>query len=227
MTSPAQPAHAAAIGSVNKVVAIGDSYPAGSEGNEGNAYPERYARRTGHAATINRARGGWRTTDVLYMFANSASAKPNVRDVRTVVVTVGANDVMFAKPDPRAAANGLQAYNPAIAEMRKNLHKVLGTISAARKGNNKGVIVTTYNNIYQDGSAGKRNGWAFEYGADRVTRSVNASIIAECKYYKMTCVDVYPSFNVAGVDKLVTSDGTHPSSAGHQVYANRLYAARH
>lgn len=222
----AAPAQAASVGAVNKVVAIGDSYPSGYAGNEKNGYPERYARGSGHSMTINRAVAGWTAQDVVTMFANDPASRRNVRDVKTVIVTVGSNDVLYAVPDPTSAANNSAAYSSAVATMKSRLHSLLGTISYMRQHNNSRVIVTTYNTIYQDGSAGASHGATWVKGADRVTKAVNAAIMSECRTYGMTCVDIYPSFDVANVDSLVTPDGSHPSSAGHQVYADRIYAAK-
>lgn len=219
-------AHAARVGYVRKVTALGDSYPAGSMGNEGNSYVERYGRRTAQPS-LNHARGGWRTTDVLYSFANSPVVLRNVRDTRTVIITIGANDIAESYPNPSGAANSLSAYKPALDRMQSNLNKVLWHVSKARGGANGRVVVTTYNNIYTDGSHLTAKGSAYARGAENLTRAVNSRILSSCARYKMACVDVYPAFNVSSVNTLVTYDGTHPSSKGHQLYADKIYARVH
>lgn len=216
-------AQAATVGYVRKVTALGDSYPAGSMGNEGNSYVERYGRRTGQRP-LNHARGGWRTSDVLYMSANSPVTLRNVRDTRTVIITIGANDIAGSYRNPSGAANSVAAYQPALDKMRGNLNKVLWHVSKARGGANGRVVVTTYNSIYTDGSHLTAKGSSYARGAENLTRAVNSIILSSCARYKMACVDVYPAFNVSSVDSLVNYDGTHPSSKGHQLYADKIYA---
>lgn len=224
ITLTALPAQASTVGTARKVSTVGDSYPDGTGGNEGNAYPERYARRTGQGSA-NHSHPGWKSSDVLYQFSSDPRVLASIRASRTVVVTIGANDISMAYPNPSRAATSLTPYGGAMRNMRSRVHTVLGRISAARGGNNKRVVVLNYNNIYADGTPLARKGTAYATGAEKLTQQVNNILMAECRAYGMSCVNVYPSFDVSYVNTLVTADGTHPSSKGHIVYSNRIYAA--
>lgn len=211
---------AEAVGTVRAVTAIGDSYPSGAMGNEGNSYVERYGRATGQRA-LNWSYSGWKTGDVLYQMRTNPAEIRNLRDARTVIVTIGANDISESY-DPSAAAKTLYSYNPALRAMRSRLHSILYTISRARGGHNSRVVVTDYNQIYTDGSALARHGWSYRVGSENLTKAVNSVIMSECRSFGMACVDVYPTFQRSRVDYYLIPDGTHPNSNGHQVYANLI-----
>ncbi|GAA1389752.1 hypothetical protein GCM10009599_05020 [Luteococcus peritonei] len=224
VTLTALPAEGGPVGSVRKVTAIGDSYPKGSGGNERRAYPELYGSRTGQP-TLNRSFPGWMTGDVLYNMRSDGSVLRNIRDTRTVIVTVGANDISMRYPNPSTAAVSTRSYQPGMRSMRANLHTILGSVSRARGGNTTRVVVTGYNNIYMDGAALSRQSAAYRKGSVNLTNQVNSIIMAECAAYRMKCVNPAPAFHARGVNTtaLVTADGTHPSAAGHRLYANLVY----
>lgn len=222
------PAEAASVGYVKAVVGLGDSYPSGAMGNEGRSYVNRYGSRTSQR-TLNWAYSGWQTGDVLYQMQNTPVEMRNIRDARTVIITIGANDIMQRYPDPSVAATSAKAQGAELWNMRRRLHTILGMVSKARGGNNSRVVVTTYNNIYLDGAPLRAQTPAWRNGAVRLTGQVNSVIMAECAAYKMACVNVEPSFHTSATsaDKYVIADGSHPNANGHQLYANLIYNRVH
>ena len=225
----AQPQMAGAV-NTGTVVAIGDSYPSG-DGGGGNwhrGYPEMSAGMLGTSTlrltTKNYAQSGWTSGDVLDGF-NRTDAMKQIATANTVIITVGANDVLNANPDPRQAAVTTRNYHDEVLQAKANLDTILRKVSVARRGNMKRVVVADYNTVYRQGGSATWAGSTFIKGANNVTIDLNANLLQVCRKYRATCVDVYPAFQTANVQTLVVPDGTHPSTAGHRVYANKIVAA--
>lgn len=223
------PQQASAAGVNGVVVAIGDSYPAGSMGARHAAYPEWTASwtstRTHRVGTTNLAQGGWTTKDVLYQFDHTDALK-RIATAETVIITIGANDILNAHEDPRPAAKTMWGFKPQVNQAATNLDRILARVKAARHGNVKRVVVADYNTVYRQGGAARWAGKTYMTGDSMITRTLNGKMMAACKHYGMTCVDVFPYFQGSNsyVDSLVTSDGAHPSIKGHQLYARRIVA---
>lgn len=227
-TLAAPPAQAASTG---LVVALGDSYPSG-DGGGGNwhrGYPEMSAAALSTASrplvTRNWAQSGVTTDFVLQTFNSRADLRSQVAVADYVIITIGANDVLYKHEDPRAAARSTAGQAADIDLANRKVDSILGTVSRLRRGNVKNVVVVDYNTVYRQGSAATWAGPDYARGSDNITRHLNAGMMNNCLRRGMTCVDAFWAFRGSNVQQLVTPDGTHPSTLGHRVYANKVIAA--
>ncbi|GAB3446834.1 hypothetical protein GCM10027517_29730 [Phycicoccus ginsengisoli] len=151
-----------------------------------------------------------------------------VANAGTVVVTIGANDLVPLVSTWENGPCGSACVQPAVATMRKSVALVLSRINHLVPDGTQ-VLVTDYWNVFEDGDvADSKEGPGFADWSDRVTVAANAAICAEAASAGDTCVDLYHPFLGADGTKnptpLLAEDGDHPNGAGHTLIARALLA---
>lgn len=228
-------ASADAAASQHRVVALGDSVPAGSACSC-TPFPQAYgallARRTGAPVTVtNEAVGGLDTAGVLAQLEQPLVAS-DVRRADVVLVTIGANDFSGRHDDvveDKCTADGdVGCVREELQTMRVRLDAILARIQALRSGRPTTLLVTGYWNVFEDKEVAER-----EFGADGLqasldlTREVNAAIRAVSTTAGAHYVDLFAPFHLdaPGDDTLLAEDGDHPDAAGHRLIAETLLEA--
>ncbi|HEU4676187.1 MAG TPA: SGNH/GDSL hydrolase family protein [Motilibacteraceae bacterium] len=222
-----------------RIVAIGDSVPAGAACSGCTPFPYRYGERfaaaTGTPVSVqDLAVGG---LDSAGLLASLVSATPQAAAVATadvVLVTIGANDLVPARPDYAAGQCGgpddLDCFRTLLPGVRAHLAAALERIAVLRGHAPTTVLVTDYWNVFEDGaSAVSELGRDAVDDARTVTRAENQVLCAAAAAARATCVDLYAPFLGPTGDRdptrLLAADGDHPSQAGHDLIAATLLAA--
>lgn len=204
------------------VVGLGDSVMAGTNcGCEGIVaeYGARVAqseRRT--VRETNLGSDGETTQDLLTALDGDADTRSAVGSADTVLVIVGANDLLA--DDTRFENGGCDAscYEADVMTMGRQLGQALDRIRALSTQKDLRVLVGGYWNVYPDGAVAQNTRSAAEraFGED-VTTAANAEISAEARDHRATYVDLVTPFKGNGSadpTSLLASDGDHPNAAG-------------
>jgi lysophospholipase L1-like esterase len=149
-----------------------------------------------------------------------------VASAGTVVVTIGANDLVPLVSTWENGPCGSSCFKPAVAAMRRSVALVLSRINSLVPDGTQ-VLVTNYWNVFEDGDvADSKEGPGFADWSDRVTVAANAAICSEAQAAGDACVDTYHPFLGADGTKnptpLLAEDGDHPDAAGHTLIARAL-----
>lgn len=226
-------------GALVRVVALGDSVPAGAACPGCTSFPylygKEFAAATGDPVSVqDLAVGG---LDSAGLLASLVSATPQAAAVTTadvVVVTVGANDLVAAREDYGAGrcggADHLDCFRALLPGVRSRLAAVLHRIAVLRGRAPTTVLVTDYWNVFEDGaSAVAELGRDEVLDARTVTRAENQVLCDAATGAGARCVDLYVPFLGSRGDgdpsRLLAPDGDHPSQAGHDLIAATLLAA--
>lgn len=155
-------------------------------------------------------------------------ARSQLAHADTVVVTIGANDLVPLVRTWQEGGCPQTCVAPAVSVMRGHLGNALAVLRTDLPPDAR-VLVTTYWNVFEDGDVADREyGDGFAGWSDAVTRSANAAICAAAAGADDRCVDLYDPFEGAGdrnPTALLADDGDHPNAAGHRLIAATLLAA--
>ena len=211
---------------------LGDSVTAGST-CDCAPFVEQFAAlvgaRDGRAATASNLGVPGLTTDSLTAQLAQPGPSTAVAAADTVLVTIGANDLLPLEDRWEQAGCRSACMAPAMAAMARGLAADLARIRVLGHQGQR-VEVTTYWNVFEDGDvADRQRGPGFADWSDSVTVAANRVICAAARTFGDTCVDLYEPFLSADGNRnptsLLSSDGDHPNAAGHQVIARALLAA--
>ena len=149
-----------------------------------------------------------------------------VASAGTVVVTIGANDLVPLVSTWSDSRCGSSCVKPAVARMRTAVAQVLARINSLVPDSTQ-VLVTNYWNVFEDGDvADSKEGPGFADWSDGVTLAANAAICSEAQAAGDACVDLYHPFLGADGTRnptpLLAEDGDHPDPAGHTLIAKAL-----
>jgi lysophospholipase L1-like esterase len=214
------------------VVGLGDSVTAGSNCTCA-PFVERFGRllaaRDGRPVTATNLGVPGLTTGSLGQQLDDPEVSASVASADTLLVTIGANDL--AALEERWARTGcdVTCRAPSVAAMARGLASDLARIRALGHEGQR-VEVTTYWNVFEDGDvADRERGAGFADWSDAVTVAADAAICRTARSFGDTCVDLYAPFLSTDGHRdptaLLSSDGDHPNSAGHDVIARALLAA--
>jgi lysophospholipase L1-like esterase len=210
------------------VVGLGDSVMAGTNcGCEGivAGYSARVAqseRRTVRATNLGS--DGETTQDLLTALADDRGTRDAVASADTVLVIVGANDLLA--DDSRFDGDGCDTscYESDVMTMGQQLGEALDRISALSQRKDLRVLVGGYWNVYPDGSVAEHTRSTAERDFDAaVTTAANAEISAEARDHRATYVDLVTPFKGNGSadpTSLLAPDGDHPNAAGVAAIVN-------
>lgn len=154
--------------------------------------------------------------------------RAQLADADTVVVTIGANDLVpLVRVWQRAGCVGT-CVTAAVAGMGAHVAADLARLRTELRPGAK-VLVTSYWNVFEDGDVADRlYGDGFADWSDGVTRSANTAICTAAADADDRCVDLYEPFDGAGdrnPTALLADDGDHPNALGHRVIAQALLDA--
>jgi lysophospholipase L1-like esterase len=242
--SPAPSAAPAAPVAVHRVVALGDSVPAGAACGCDD-YVALLARDLGaqqqqQIVSTNLAVDGATSEDVVNQLAD-----PRTRDALAaadlVVVTIGANDVE-SMGDPTACPNASSAvddqhadavvadcYRQQLADLQADLGELMDGVRSLSPASGGRILVTGYWDVFLDGAVARAKGSTYVGLAQAATRAVDERIAAAASAHGATYVDLVEPFHgtdgTADATALLASDGDHPDAQGHAVIARALLAA--
>ena len=216
-----------------RVVALGDSVPSGY-GSTKTSYVDTVTRQLAaqshqKAVLTNYSVDGEGADGVL----KDLSLPDEQRDIRqadVVIVEVGANDLDEADAqDPSCApVRTSGCYDDSVHTIQMNVSNVLKRVNSLARDDAQ-VVVLGYWNVFKDGKAGQAEGEQYLAQAHALTQWVNELIKQDAQAAGATYVDIYTPFAQSGdIQKLLQSDGDHPSTAGHELIAQTvLDALRH
>ena len=218
-----------------KVVALGDSVPAGAACHC-TPFPTDYAHDLSNVRGIpttaqNLAVDGSNSSDLLSALRDGGSATARAVTAADIdLVTIGANDFSDQHRSVTTGACGGACLTKHVATMKANLAGILVQVHRLRAGRPTAVLVTGYWNVFEDGKVARQ---AFAARGVRATRQltalVNDAISDVANAHGATYVDLVEPFNgpaaKGDITHLLAADGNHPSSAGQQLIAKRLVAA--
>ncbi len=195
---------------------------------------------TAYAAQLPAAASGPGTADnegqnglTASQLANGLEAgalRPNLARADTVIVTIGANDLVPLVGRWTAGECDTACGVAATAPVGRSVARVLDMIHRQAKPGVH-VLVTGYWNVFEDGNVARAiHGDPFIDWSDAVTVALNAQIREWAEADGDRFVDLYAPFKGEGGDEdptnLLASDGDHPDAAGETVITKALLAAK-
>ena len=232
-SAPAQPSAPPSIASavigprlsgVSVVVALGDSVPFGSACGCA-PYPSLLAKQlshvTGHAvSSVNDARPGFTSTDVLTQVQTSASVIADIRSAGVVTLEIGANDIAYS------AACGAVAscYAPTLPQVQANITSIVQRIRSLTADRPVAIVLLDYWNVWLGGRYAAAQGPAYVAASTSLTHAESVMISAIAQSTGSAYVDLRLAFR--GPDDaddetgLLAPDGDHPNAAGHAEIAD-------
>jgi lysophospholipase L1-like esterase len=212
-----------------RVVALGDSVPAGSRCSC-PAFPELYAKKLARRAKVpvrvrNLGAPGQTSAGLLASLRTSSTARA-VASADIVTITIGANDFTFSTYLQHRRGT-LSCYAPALRRLRGNLSAILDMIRLLHSNvRRQTILVTGYWDIWRDGAVGRESGPTYMRVGDAMTRRVNEVISSAAEEAADDYVDLFAPFRGTAGDRddtgLLASDGDHPNQAGHELIAAEL-----
>jgi lysophospholipase L1-like esterase len=152
-----------------------------------------------------------------------------VAQADTLLVTIGANDLMPLLPKWRASGCPAACYMPAVDAVGSDITAILTAARALRDNQPTRILVTNYWNVFADGEvASASEGPAYLVWSDELTRALNSRICAAAHGASGICVDLYAPFKGDGTldpTKFLAADGDHPNAEGYQLITSALWAA--
>ncbi|MCA1616636.1 MAG: GDSL-type esterase/lipase family protein [Acidobacteria bacterium] len=226
-------AQARAQGPANwQYTALGDSLAAGT-GDAQGGYVPRYRDHlqtdTGRPVTlIDRGVPGWTSTDLLDALRNDPSMRAQVASSQVVTFNIGGNDLLQALQRYQAGTCGgpdnQQCLGEASALLKSNWNAIIAQVLSLRS--NSDTIIRTMD-IYNPVVNLLKFFGVFEQVKpylDDINRHIHLTATAN----RIHVARVYREFNGpkgdedAGTKGYISSDGIHPSPAGHVAVARLL-----
>ena len=238
-TAAPTPSASAAPGFV--LVAFGDSIPAGMNCPDGcTGYVELYgpavSKAIGSPVEVrNLARTDSLTSKRLFERLADPTYVQAATDADLLVLQIGFNDFQ----GPCTWVNHAMCLQDGHTQVATYLQWTLSAIAKLRGDRPLPMRVLTYYDNYVGFPEMTASAWGFEPTDANIAaftkdyraalRSFNAMVCDEAKAAGAICVDLLPAFNGPDGDQpatgLISNDGIHPSTAGHQRIAEALIAA--
>lgn len=208
------------------LAALGDSIPAGTA-CDCEPYPQLSASDLslpgGPAVSAsNEAVSGFTSLDVLHQLSTARAAINAVKAARVVEIEVGAND---AAPS-NSCGTDAACYQPAIADLRVNLHDIVERVHELTAGHAVSVVLLDYWSVWLGGTYAHEQGQAYVDAATSVTDKVNTVIRDVAAQTGSAYVDLRAAFKgpdyASDETQYLATDGIHPNATGHQKIAAAL-----
>jgi lysophospholipase L1-like esterase len=152
-----------------------------------------------------------------------------VAEADTLLVTIGANDLLPLLLQWRATGCPAACYMPAVDAVGSDISAILTAARALRGNKPTRILVTNYWNVFADGDvASASEGLTYLIWSDGLTLALNSKICAAARGAGAICVDLYAPFKANGTlnpTKFLAGDGDHPNAAGYQLITTALLAA--
>ncbi len=215
-----------------KVVALGDSVPAGS-GCGCAPFPVRYANslaaQSDRRVTVsNDGVPGLTSAGLTAQLQDGQTTADDVASADVISITIGANDFDYAQASDSCPGGALGCYDGRLATLSRQLAAILGRVAALRRGASTTVLLTGYWDIWKDGRVAAAAGPRYETVGNQLTGRVNERLQRATAGTGARYVDLVTAFRGTADDDdtgLLADDGDHPNTAGHQVIADALLAA--
>lgn len=234
VTSPSIPPSGPGPGRPAVVVGLGDSVTSGSA-CDCTTFVQLYAAQLptldgGPGRAINLGKPGTTSVDLLTDLHHDATTRTDVASADTVLVTIGANDLVPLLKRWLATDCDNTCYDGAVAAVGRRIGEIVRQIQQLRGARSTQILVTDYWNVFADGDVGRqKHGAAYLRWSARLTLALNARLCSSAAAAGARCVDLYAPFKGDTGEHdptaLLAGDGDHPDAAGHQLIASTLLAA--
>jgi len=204
-TASTTPPADATAGHAVRYLALGDSFTIGTGSGPTSALPARLSerwRRAGCTVELeNVAVNGYTTDDLIdEELPAIARFKPTF-----VTVAVGANDIVRGRTE---------------AAYRANVKRIFAAVVA---GAGTARIVALPQPDWSKSPAA--SGFGTPEAIATSIKTFNAALAAEAQAARVTFIDLYPLMERQADQKMLASDGLHPSAGAHDAWADALAAA--
>ena len=215
--------------SASVVVGIGDSVTAATNcGCPGFVQPYAEDLPTS-ASSENLGLNGLTAAGLRTLLTTPSPTADGVAEADTLLVTIGANDLLPLLPKWRASGCPASCYMPAVDTVGSDISAILSAARALRGNQPTRILVTNYWNVFADGDvASASEDLAYFLWSDELTRALNSRICAAAHGAGAICVDLYAPFKGDGTlnpTEFLAGDGDHPNAAGYQLITSALWAA--
>jgi acyl-CoA thioesterase-1 len=220
---------AASLARISVVASLGDSVPAGTACNC-VPYPQLaasdIARATGHEVTsFNDAVAGARSSDVLRQLQSDTVAAAHIATADAVLIEVGANDIAFSS----TCGTSVSCYGSTLPQVTRNITAIVSRVRRLSSGHRTAVVLLDYWSVWLGGRYAQARGAAYVNAGNSLTRAFGEAIQSVALNTGSLYVDLRTAFRGPFQDRddtdLLTSDGDHPDSEGHQRIANAVVQA--
>ena len=215
------------------VVGVGDSVTAATS-CDCPGFVEPYAKGLpksagGPARGVNLGSNGLTAAGLLKQVTTSTPTADGVAEADTLLVTIGANDLMPLIPRWRASGCPASCYQPAVDAVGSDISGILAAAKTLRGSKPLRVLVTSYWNVFADGDVASASETpAYLAWSDELTRALNSRICTAARGAGGICVDLYVPFKGNGTQnptKYLAGDGDHPNAAGYELITSALLKA--
>jgi lysophospholipase L1-like esterase len=183
----------------------------------------------GPASGVNLGINGLTAAGLRTLVTTPGPTAESVAQADTLLVTIGANDLLPLLPRWRASGCPAACYTPAVDAVGSDISAILTAARALRSDQPTRILVTNYWNVFADGDvASAHEGPAYFVWSDELTRALNSRICAAALGAGAICVDLYVPFKGSGTlnpTRFLAGDGDHPNAAGYQLITSALLAA--
>jgi lysophospholipase L1-like esterase len=226
-----QPEPLTASGRPLRVVALGDSVPAGSACGC-DPYPDLVAdtlgSRTGRPASAdNLAFGGADSSDVLAQVGDP-TIESSLATADVVLIEIGANDFDESLADDPDCSDA-SCQHDVLAQLRPRLTAIVRTVQEVQRTSDARIVVMGYWNVFRDGAVGRSRGEAYVAGSAALTDAVNMLTAEVARATDCLYADTLSPFK--GPDGqtdatfALSADGDHPNARGHRLIADAVVEA--
>jgi lysophospholipase L1-like esterase len=215
------------------VVGIGDSVTAAT--NCGcTGFVEPYAKDLptpagGPARGVNLGANGLTASGLLTQVTTPTPTAERVAQAETLLVTIGANDLLPLLPRWRTSGCPATCYSPAVDAVGSDISGILAASKSLRGSKPLRILVTNYWNVFADGDVASASETpAYLVWSDEITRALNSRICAAARGASAICVDLYAPFKGNGTQnptRFLAGDGDHPNAAGYKLITSALLEA--
>jgi lysophospholipase L1-like esterase len=213
------------------VVGIGDSVTAAVNcGCPG--FVEPYAKDLptsvgGPARGVNLGSNGLTAAGLLKLVTTPTA--DGVAEADTLLVTIGANDLLPLLPKWRASGCPATCYSPAVDAVGSDISGILTAAKSLRGSKPVRILVTNYWNVFADGDVASASETPALFAwSDELTRALNSRICTAARGGSGIYVDLYGPFKGNGTQnptKFLAGDGDHPNAAGYELITSALLKA--
>ena len=183
----------------------------------------------GPKRAVNLGANGLTAAGLLMLVTTPTPTADGVAEADTLLVTIGANDLMPLLPKWRASGCPAACYTPAVDAVGSDISGILAAARSLCGHRSTQILVMDYWNVFADGDVASASETpAYFLWSDELTRALNSRICSAAREASAICVDLYAPFKGNGSQnptEFLAGDGDHPNAAGYQLITAALLAA--
>src|ERR1035437_10333632 len=183
----------------------------------------------GPAGAVNLGTNGLTAAGLRTLVTTPTPTADGVAQADTLLVTIGANDLLPLLPLWRASGCPAACYTPAVDAVGSHLSAVLAAARSLRGNRSTQILVMDYWNVFADGDVASASETpAYFLWSDELTRALNSRICSAARGASAICVDLYAPFKGNGSQnptEFLAGDGDHPNAAGYKLITSALLEA--